>query len=166
MKTILKLAMASMSLLFLPALLKAQSSNMLDVVNAEKKFEKHLKSAADPCNDFVISYMESSSNGLGGGSTLCNHPYDFDDYVNTFRAWLNQPFSVGAITLHYEVWDGFGNIVSQGNIYNFSDTNSYALPATLPVGFYSIIATVTVSGCPDVSEYYELPIEYANCGGK
>ncbi len=92
--------------------------------------------------------MESSSNGLGGGSTLCNHPYDFDDYANTFQATLNLPFNVGDITLHYEVWDGFGNIVSQGNVYNFMETNAVYLPASLPVGFYSVIATVTVSDAP------------------
>ncbi len=166
MKTILKLTLTAMSLLCLPMLLKAQSSNIVDVMNAQKEMDRIKAGKADPCNTYYITGMSSSSNGLGGGSTLCNHPYDFDDYVNTFQATLNQPFWVGDITLHYQVWDGFGNIVASGNIYNFSETNAYALPASMAVGYYSIIATVSVSGCPEESEYYELGIEYANCGGK
>lgn len=162
MKTILHLAFASLFLLCLPAFAKAQSSNIIDVMKSTHAYERSLKGAAY-CPSHYITGMESSSNGLGGGETLCNHPYDFDDYVNTFRAWLNVSTSPG-ITLHYQLWDFNGVVAASGTIYNFSDTQQYALPPTMPVGQYWLLAWVTTPDCAEYEEW-SLGVTYANCGG-
>lgn len=113
-------------------------------------------------NPYMVSGIETNSNGLGAGANLCNHDYDYDDYVNTFMVTLNQnPPGWDTWTLHWELW-GPDGMSASGTVTNPNLNNHFVLPASLPVGYYSIIATVTNS-CGQVSEYYEQGCEYVNC---
>jgi hypothetical protein len=112
---------------------------------------------------YYLSDVQVSSNGLGGGSVLCNHEYDYDDYVNTFTYELNETPAF-PLTLHYYIIDPV-----DGNIYNHttsitSQTGTYSLPESLPVGSnYNLEVWVSGGTCNAESQWFEVSMEYANC---
>jgi hypothetical protein len=121
-------------------------------------------------NPFMVSIAETSSNGLGGGSDLCNHAYDYDDYANTFTVTLNQlPSDLNLnlqVNVEYQMW-GPDGLVLQGTMANFTQNpfRAFSLPAYMDPGFYNLDLRVSgISGCDTPSEWYETGFYYKNCG--
>ncbi len=119
---------------------------------------------------YEINEIEFSSNGLGGGETLCIHDHDEDDYANTFTVHLNSSNPNVPLTMEYMIFDMF---TSQSmlpypgyiTINNVQDLGTYSLPPSLPAGWYNIEARIIGNTCGDnPTEWFEGAMEYADCG--
>jgi hypothetical protein len=112
-----------------------------------------------------VSYVEISSNGLGGpDGVLCNHDHDYDDYANTFTYHLS--FTPPApLTLHYYIIDPVYGAFYQHAVTVINQSGTLSLPASLPVGAYNLELYLTTGGgyCNNTSIEYEGNLEYANC---
>lgn len=107
-----------------------------------------------------LGLHEISSNALGGGSTLINHDHDFDDYRNTISFSFNY---YPNLTLKYLIIGpgGFDEAIS-GEIRNVTPNTPYALPASLPPGFYNFGAELVDDCGRSCSDPFEAGMTYSN----
>ncbi|WP_443938818.1 hypothetical protein [Pedobacter sp. MW01-1-1] len=121
-------------------------------------------------NPYYVLNVETNSNGLGGGSDLCNHAYDYDDYVNTFNISLNELTSESGLVLEYQMWgptEGNYGLALSGLITNYAQNPSRAfrLPAYAEPGYYVLDVRVkSISYCDTPTDWYEVGFYYKNCG--
>ncbi|OQP44820.1 hypothetical protein A4H97_10690 [Niastella yeongjuensis] len=115
-------------------------------------------------NPYMVGPIETSSNGLGAGENLCNHDYDYDDWVNTMFITVNPaPPAWDTWTLHWEMYGPNGLAMS------WTGTNPnlglpFIMPASQEPGWYNVDAWITNS-CGQTSDYYETGFYYVDCKG-
>lgn len=120
-------------------------------------------------NPYYVSSIETSSNGLGGGAVLCNHPYDYDDYANTFLVILSRrPPTSYSLVLHYQVLDSNEDVVYQNSINNIAYvylpySNIFPLPTSLEPGLYTLRAWTVDGYCNQMFDWVDQVIEYRDC---
>lgn len=117
------------------------------------------KSITSTAEYYSIENVEFSSNGLGGGSILCNHPYDYDDYQNTFTLDLIAS-SYNNLYVEYRVYKDGDVIMHQTKPFSH---NHFVMPAAMEVGIYGFDIRC-FNSLGGTSEWYETSFEYSNCG--
>lgn len=111
---------------------------------------------------YIVGQIEFNSNGLGGGSTLCIHDYDWDDYVNTFTAGINMaPWNGEPLSFEYMAFNENGEMMLHNTIPNFIPDYTYRLPPSLPAGYYTFDCRY-ISNCGP-GEWGETTMIYTDC---
>ena len=113
---------------------------------------------------YIVGAIEFNSNGLGGGSTLCIHDHDWDDYANTFTAGINMGIvNNESLSFEYMAFNENGDMVLHNTIPNFIPDYTYSLPPALDAGTYTFDCRY-ISNCGP-GEWGEATMVYANCSG-